>query len=200
MEADVAEPTTLPRLLQRNARAVKSRPAIREKDRGIWQTFTWGEYLEQTRDFALGLAALGVSRGDKLSVIGDNRPRLYWAQVAAQALGGIPVPVYQDSIAKELVYVWNHAEVSVSVAEDQEQVDKVLALKAELTALKLVIYDDPRGMLHYRYDWLRSFADVQELGRQFGQSHPGYFDAAVDKGRPQDVAIICYTSGTTGNP
>jgi long-chain acyl-CoA synthetase len=191
---------TLPRLLQRNARERKDRPAIREKDRGIWQTYTWGDYLDQTRDFALGLAALGFARGEKLSVIGDNRPRLYWAQVAAQCLGGIPVPVYQDSIAKELVYVWNHADVSVIVAEDQEQVDKVLGLKPELAALRLVVYDDPRGMLHYRHDWLKSFAEVQELGREFGRTHPGYFEAEIDKGGADDVAIICYTSGTTGNP
>src|SRR5919198_437468 len=104
--------------------------------------------LRNVRDFALGLAALGFTRGDKLSVIGDNRPRLYAAQMAAQCLGGVSVPVYQDSIAKELAYVWNHAEVSVIVAEDQEQVDKVLALKGELPTVRLVVYDDPRGMAH----------------------------------------------------
>ena len=119
----------LPRLLQRNARDFGNRPAIREKDRGIWQTWTWREYHDQVHDLALGLAALGFRRGDRLSVIGDNRPRLYWAQVAAQCLGGVPVPVYQDSIAKELAFVWNHAEISVIVAEDQEQVDKVLSLR-----------------------------------------------------------------------
>ncbi len=192
--------TTLPRLLQRNAHGLRDRPAIREKDRGIWQTWTWSQYRDQVRDFALGLAALGVKRGEKLSVIGDNRPRLYWAQVAAQCLGGISVPVYQDSIAKELAYVWNHAEVSIIVAEDQEQVDKVLALKDELPSVRLVVYDDPRGMLHYRYDWLRSFAEVQELGRQFAPQHPGYFEAEIEQGRPGDVAMFCYTSGTTGNP
>jgi long-chain acyl-CoA synthetase len=149
---------------------------------------------------ALGLAALGFKRGERLSVIGDNRPRLYWAQVAAQSLGGVPVPVYQDSIAKELAFVWNHAECSVIVAEDQEQVDKVLGLKDQLTALRLVIYDDPRGMLHYKHDWLRSYQSVQELGREFGAKHPGYFEAEIEKGQPEDVAIICYTSGTTGNP
>jgi long-chain acyl-CoA synthetase len=200
MEADVAESTTLPRLLQRNARDFKDRPAIREKDRGIWQTFTWRDYHDQTRDFALGLAALGFSRGERLSVIGDNRPRLYWAQLAAQCLGGVPVPVYQDSIARELQYVWNHAEVSVIVAEDQEQVDKVLSLKDQLSAVRHVIYDDPRGLTHYRYDWLRSFAEVQEMGREFAKGHPGYFEAEVDKVQAEDVAIICYTSGTTGNP
>jgi long-chain acyl-CoA synthetase len=192
--------TTLARLLQKNARDLRDRPAIREKDRGIWQTWTWRQYHDEVRDVALGLAALGFKRGERLSVIGDNRPRLYWAQVAAQSLGGVPVPVYQDSIAKELAFVWNHAECSVIVAEDQEQVDKVLGLKVQLTALRLVIYDDPRGMLHYKHDWLRSYQSVQELGREFGAKHPGYFEAEIEKGQPEDVAIICYTSGTTGNP
>src|SRR5499426_4241807 len=167
-EAPVAE-TTLARLLQRNARDFHDRPAIREKDRGIWQTWTWRQYHDQARDFALGLAALGFKRGERLSVIGNNRPRLYWAQVAAQCLGGVPVPVYQDSIAKELAYVWTHAEVSVIVAEDQEQVDKVLALREQLPTLRLVVYDDPRGMLHYKHDWLKSFAEVQALGREFAK-------------------------------
>ena len=192
--------TTLARLLQRNARDLRNRPAIREKDRGIWQTWTWGQYHAEVRDFALGLAALGFQRGERLSVIGDNRPRLYWAQVAAQCLGGVPVPVFQDSIAKELAFVWNHAECAVIVAEDQEQVDKVLALRDQLSRLRLVVYDDPRGMLHYKHDWLRSYQSVQELGREFGAKHPGYFDAEIEKGKPEDVAIICYTSGTTGNP
>src|SRR5436190_8108110 len=187
-------------MLQRNARDLRNRPAIREKDRGIWQTWTWGQYYEQVRDVALGLVALGFKRGERLSVIGDNRPRLYWAQVAAQCLGGVPVPVYQDSIAKELAFVWNHAECSVIVAEDQEQVDKVLGLRDQLPALRLVVYDDPRGLLHYEHDWLRSYQSVQELGREFAAKHPGYFDAEIEKGKPEDVAIICYTSGTTGNP
>jgi len=200
MVGDVADPATLPRLLQRNARDLGDRPAIREKDRGIWQSWTWREYEDHVRDFALGLAALGFQRGEKLSVIGDNRPRLYWAQVAAQALGGISAPVYQDSIAKELQYVWSHAEVAVIVAEDQEQVDKVVSLKHQLPAVRHVVYDDPRGMAQYRHDWLRSFADVEELGRKFGQEHPGDLEAAIDQGRPDDVAMIWYTSGTTGHP
>ena len=119
---------TLPRLLRRNAQSKASRPAIREKRHGIWQSCSWVQYWAEVRDFALGLAATGFARGDKLSVIGDNRPRLYWAQLAAQCLGGIAVPVYQDSIAAELAYVLDHAEVAVIVAEDQEQVDKILLL------------------------------------------------------------------------
>src|SRR5688572_22130949 len=167
----MAGETTLPRLLLKNMREIPNRPAIREKDRGIWQTWTWREYGEHVRDFALGLAAIGFKRGERLSVIGDNRPRLYWAQVASQSLGGVSVPVYQDSIAKELAYVWSHAEVSVIVAEDQEQVDKVVGLKDSLPALRLVIYDDQRGMFHYKHDWLRSFAEVEELGREFAKTH-----------------------------
>src|SRR5438309_10378260 len=132
----MAETMTLPRYLLRNATQYAGRPAIREKDRGIWQTFTWRQYHDHVRDIALGLAALGFKRGDKLSVIGDNRPRLYWSQVAAICLGGVSVPVYQDSIAKELAFVWNHADVSVIVAEDQEQVDKVLGLRDQLATLR----------------------------------------------------------------
>ena len=192
--------TTLPRLLQRNARELGARPAMREKDRGIWQTWNWRQYHDEVRDLALGLASLGFRRGDRLSVIGDNRPRLYWAQVAAQSLGGVSVPVYQDSIAKELAYVWNHAEVSVIVAEDQEQVDKVLTLRDELPALRLVVYDDPRGMTGYQHDWLKSFETVQEAGRKFGVEHPGFFESEIEKGRADDVAVISYTSGTTGSP
>jgi len=200
MEGDVADAMTLPRLLQRNARELGDRPAIREKDRGIWQSWTWREYRDQVRDLALGLAALGFRRGDRLSVIGDNRPRLYWAQVAAQCLGGAPVPVYQDSIAKELAYVWSHAEVSVIVAEDQEQIDKILALRAELPNLRLVVYDDPRGTSGYQHDWLKSYEAVQEAGRRFAAERPDYFEAEIAKGQPDDVALVSYTSGTTGSP
>jgi long-chain acyl-CoA synthetase len=196
----VGEPATLPQLVLRNAARFSDRPAIREKDRGIWQTYTWRQYHDHVRDFALGLLALGFRRGETLSVIGDNRPRLYWAQVAAQALGGIAVPVYQDSIARELAYVWNHAEVAVIVAEDQEQVDKVVALKAELPSVRWVVFDDPRGLSQSRYPWLQSFAEVEEAGRKYGQEHPGAFEAEVARGRAEDVAMICYTSGTTGHP
>jgi len=152
------------------------------------------------RDFALGLAALGFKRGDHLSVIGDNRPRLYTAQLAAQCLGGISVPVYQDAIAKELAYVWNHADVSVIVAEDQEQVDKVLTLKGELSTLKFVIYDDPRGMLAYKHEWLKSFADVVALGRERAAKDAALFEREIEQGTASDIAFVCYTSGTTGNP
>ena len=196
----MADLTTLPRLLLRNAREFGARAAIREKDRGIWQAWTWRDYEGQVRDFALGLAALGFKRGDRLSVIGDNRPRLYAAQIAAQALGGVSVPVYQDSIAKELAYVWSHADVSVIVAEDQEQVDKVVALRDQLPGLRWVIYEDPRGMLAYKHAWLKSYADVQALGHAEAAKDARRFESEIDRGRADDVAFVCYTSGTTGNP
>ncbi|MBV9521555.1 MAG: AMP-binding protein [Alphaproteobacteria bacterium] len=193
-------PSTLPHLLRRNAEQMAARPAIREKNHGIWQTFSWAQYWKEVRDFALGLAAHGFRRGDKLAVIGDNRPSLYWAQVAAQCLGGTAVPMYQDSIASELVFVLNHAEVCVVVAEDQEQVDKILSLRSELPHLDLVVYDDPKGLRHYSSGGLQSFADMQAAGRRFGAANAGYVEAEIDKGDPDDLALLTYTSGTTGHP
>lgn len=193
-----AATNTLPKLLRRNAASFGRLPGMREKDRGIWQTFTWRACQDHVRDFALGLAAHGFKRGDKLSVLGDNRARLYWAQLAAQALGGMSVPLYQDSIASELVHVLSHAEVSVVVAEDQEQVDKVLSLQAELPNLRLVIYEDPRGMSSYGDDILRSFADVEAAGRAFAKEHRDYYERELEQGHSEDVALIAYTSGTTG--
>ncbi|MBV9377744.1 MAG: AMP-binding protein [Alphaproteobacteria bacterium] len=191
---------TLPQLLRHNAEQMAALPAMREKNHGIWETFTWAQYWQEVRDFALGLAAHGFRRGDKLAVIGDNRPRLYWAQLAAQCLGGTAVPTYQDSIAGELVFVLDHAEVSVVVAEDQEQVDKIRSLQTELPHLELVVYDDPKGLQHYLSAGLKSFADVQAAGREFGDAHPGYVEAEIDGGDPDDLALLTYTSGTTGRP
>jgi long-chain acyl-CoA synthetase len=196
----VNEAMTIPRLLRRNAATKAHRPALREKTLGIWQTCTWQQYWEEARDFALGLAAAGFGRGDKLSVIGENRPRLYWAQAAVQCLGGIAVPMYQDAIASELVYVLNHAETSVVVAEDQEQVDKILSLKGQLPKLRLLVYDDPRGLRGYDAPFLKSFATVQAEGRAFGEAHPLYVENAVDAVGPDDLALFSYTSGTTSRP
>lgn len=190
----------LPSLLRRNAEAMPRHPAMREKHRGIWQTLTWSDYWTLVRDFALGLAANGFRRGDKLSVIGDNRPRLYAAQLAAQCLGGIAVPVYQDSIAAELVYVLEHAEVSVVVAEDQEQVDKILSLKDKLPRLHLVVYDNPLGLAQYEVPFLRAFDALAAAGRQFAAAHANYVEQEIDKGNAEDIALLAYTSGTTGRP
>ncbi len=191
---------TLPKLLRRNAASFGSLPGMREKDRGIWRSYSWCDCLDNVRSFALGLAALGFKRGDKLAVVGDNRPRLYWAQLSAQAVGGAAVPVYQDAIASELVYVLNHSEVSVIVAEDQEQVDKVLSLRSQLPALRWIVFEDPRGMSGYRDPLLKSYVDVQAMGRDLDKSSSGVFERELDAGQADDIAMIAYTSGTTGQP
>src|SRR5262245_45125187 len=188
----ISDPTTntLPKLLRRNASAWPRMPGMREKERGIWQAYSWRECQERVRDFALGLAALGFQRGDKLSVLGDNRARLYWAQLSTQALGGISVPLYQDSIASELVHVLRHAEVSVVVADDQEQVDKVLSLQEELPNLRWVIYEDQRGMSGYRQKFLRAFDVVDATGREFGKTKQNYYEREMQHGRVDEVCFI----------
>ena len=191
---------TLPQLLRRNAERVPNRTALREKDLGIWQSYSWQRYWEEVRDLALGLAAAGFGQGDKLAVIGENRPRLYFAQLAAMSLGGVAVPAYQDAIASELAYVLDHAEISVVVAEDQEQVDKILSLKDRLPHLKLLVYDDPRGLLNYDDPLLKSFEVVQAEGRAFGAAHPGHVEAVVEAAKPGDLCLFSYTSGTTSRP
>jgi long-chain acyl-CoA synthetase len=191
---------TLPQLLVRNARVRPQKPAIREKEFGIWQTYTWADAERNVRAFALGLRSLGFARGDKLAVIGDNRPQLYWAMLAAQALGGVAVPVYQDSIAAEVQYVVDHSESVVVVAEDQEQVDKILERRQDLPRVRYVVYEDPRGLRNYQDPSLLSFQRVQELGREREAQDPDLFYREVERGSPGDVAIINYTSGTTGAP
>jgi long-chain acyl-CoA synthetase len=199
-EALDPERDTFPKLVRRNAEQRPRKVAIREKDYGIWQSYTWRDYAEQVRLIAQGLAALGFSRGDKAAVIGDNRPQLYWSVAAAQALGGVPVPLYQDAIEKELAHIVDHAEARFAVVEDQEQVDKLLHIKGQCPHLEFIIYDDPRGLREYKEPFLMSLAHVQELGRRLGADNPSYFEGELGKGSAADTAIICYTSGTTGTP
>jgi len=192
---------TFPHILLDNAQKYgDSRTAFREKGYGIWQSYTWQDCLDQVKDFALGLASLGFQRNDKMAVIGDNRPHLYWGMAATQCLGGVPVPLYQDAIEKELHYILDHSEARFALAEDQEQSDKLLALKKEIPKLEYIIYNDPKGMRSYNEPFLMRNSHVQELGRKFGKENPDYFMDEINKGKPDDVAIICYTSGTTGNP
>jgi long-chain acyl-CoA synthetase len=194
-------PMTFPQILIHNAkRFPPTKAAIREKNYGIWQSYSWQDYLEQVRYFALGLAALGFKREDKMAIIGDNRPQLYWGLAACQCLGGVPVPLYQDAIHKELQYIVDHSECRFALAEDQEQTDKLMHLKDEIPRLEYIIYDDARGLKNYNHDWLVAFTDVKDMGRKFGKEHPDYFMDEVNSIKPDDISLICYTSGTTGNP
>ncbi len=191
---------TFPKLLLENARRYGDKHAAREKEFGIWQSWTWRYLAKDVRELACGLASLGFQRGDKLAIIGDNRPRLYGAMCAVQALGGIPVPMYQDSVAEELRFVMDHAEARFAIAEDQEQVDKLLEIMDRCPKLQTIIYDDARGMRHYDHSFLFSYRDVQIKGRELDTKRPDLFESEVAKGKGSDVSIILYTSGTTGRP
>jgi long-chain acyl-CoA synthetase len=191
---------TFPKMLLAHARLRSERPATREKDYGIWQSWNWRQVKDEVEALAAGLKTLGFARGDKLAIIGDNRPRLYWAIAAAQALGGVPVPVYQDSIADEMAYVLDHAEIRFALVEDQEQVDKLVLVKDRVPGLEAVIYSDPRGLRHYHQPWLHAYDRLREAGLAFARREPDFFASEIGRGQGADTAIILYTSGTTGRP
>jgi long-chain acyl-CoA synthetase len=191
-------PDTFPRLLLWHAQVRPDHPACREKDLGIWQTWSWSQVAGEVRSLACGLAAQGFRRGMHLAIIGDNRPRLYWSMLAAQALGGVAVPMYQDAPAAEFVFVLNDAEIAYAVVEDQEQVDKVREATSQVPTLRHVYFDDPRGLRNY--EGVASFERLQEIGREFDRTHPGWYDAEVAQGAAGDVSVMLYTSGTTGKP
>ncbi len=191
---------TFPRLLMHHAKVRPNRPAMREKEYGIWQTYTWAEVAENVRAIACGLAQLGFKRGDRLAIIGDNRPRLYWSVAACQVLGGIPVMLYQDAVAEEMAYVLQDAEIKFAVVEDQEQVDKMLEIHDQVPFLEHVVYDDPRGMRHYTQTLLMGLDELQEMGRIHDRNQSDFIESEIAKGATDDISIMLYTSGTTGKP
>ena len=192
--------TTFPQLLLAHAASRPQAPAIREKTLGIWQTWSWKALRDEVERVAAGLAADGFRAGDHLALVGENRPRLYAGMIAAQALGGIPVPLYQDAIAREMVYVFRDAGIRAAIVEDQEQVDKMLEIRDGWPGLTHVYYDDPRGLRNYAQPGLHAYDALLARGSAWLREHPGFLDEIVTRGRPDDDAAMFYTSGTTGNP
>ena len=191
---------TFPKLLVRKAGELGPKTALREKEFGIWQSTSWQQYHDHVRDFSLGLIGLGLERGDKVAIVGNNRPEWVYAELAAQGAGATSVGIYQDSTLNEVAYVIDHSEAVFVVAEDQEQVDKILDIIEKLPNVKNIIYTDPRGMRSYKHPALISFPTVEEKGRELARQQPNLWMENVSAGRADDVAIICYTSGTTGFP
>jgi long-chain acyl-CoA synthetase len=175
-------------------------PALREKEYGIWQTLSWRELAALVRQLAGGLAAAGLHEGQHVVVIGENRPRLYATMLAAQSLRAVPVPLYQDAASIEFVFPINNAEVAFAVVEDQEQVDKLLEIRPQCPQLASIWYDDPRGLRKYGEPGLGSIDALIEAGKAHAAAHPSFFDTSVASARPDDVAAMFFTSGTTGNP
>jgi long-chain acyl-CoA synthetase len=193
---------TFPKLLAGLAARRPRRRALQEKQYGIWQALTWTDYNARVRDFAQGLASLGFRRGEVLAILGDNRPEWVIAELAAHALGGMSVGLYPDGVVDEVHHVIDHARVRFVVAEDQEQVDKLIALRdaGSVATVERVVYYDPQGLEHYDRDDLIEFTGVERLGEAFERDRPGWIDAEIEQGTGSDVAVLCTTSGTTGKP
>ena len=194
---------TFPKLLIHNAKEYGNKIAMRHKDFGIWQGWTWKEMEKEICKFSIGLKKLGMKKGDNVAIIGSNRPVLYWSFAATQALGAVPIPIYNDSVAEEMVYVLQHAQIQFAIAQDQEQVDKILWLKDKLPELKAIIYDEHRGMRDYKEKNLFAVAEVikngQEIIKQDTQAKTKWIEEII-KGKEDELAVILYTSGTTGKP
>jgi long-chain acyl-CoA synthetase len=191
---------TFPQLLLKHATERPTDAALREKEYGIWQATSWAALAQLVRHMAAGLAAAGMRQGDHMVIVGDNRPRLYAAMLAAQSLGGIPVPLYQDAASTEYAFPINNAGIQFAVVEDQEQVDKLLDLQATCPTLKHIWFHDPRGLRSYDAPGLAPLDALVSTGKQLDAQHPKRFDDAVAAGQPGDVAAMFFTSGTTGNP
>jgi long-chain acyl-CoA synthetase len=191
---------TFPRLLFYHAQVRGAKTAMREKHLGIWQSWTWTDVAEHVRALACGLAEMGFKRGDNLAIIGDNRPRLYMTMAAVQCLGGVPVPLYQDAVANEMLFVLQDAGIRFALVEDQEQVDKLLELKEQMPQLEHIVYDDARGMRHYNQPFIHDIEELMAMGRIHNQNHPDFLDDEVALGAFDDTSVMLYTSGTTGKP
>jgi long-chain acyl-CoA synthetase len=179
---------------------VDEKIAMRQKDMGIWRSFNWEYSCQQVRDLCLGLMALGLKRGDKVCIIGDNDPQYFWAQLAIQSAGGAAVGIFTDSSPAEIQFVANHSDSVFVFAKDQEQCDKLLEIQEQLPFVQRVIYWEEKGLWNYAEPWLMSYEQVRALGRKLDAEQPELFELSVEQGKGDDLAIFCYTSGTTGIP
>jgi long-chain acyl-CoA synthetase len=195
-----ASADTFPKLLIRNAERFGARPAMRHKDLGVWQTWTWAQVLEIVRAYAIGLHELGLRRGETIAIVGGNRPKLYWSLMAAQMIGAVPVPVYADAVADELAFVLAHAETRFAAVEDQEQVDKIQSVIERLPKLEEMVYDESRGLRDYDHSHLHPIDEIIANGRKAlaDPSVAAWLDGEIAAGKGSDPSIILYTSGTTG--
>lgn len=193
-------PQSVPALLHRNAKQFANAPAYREKEYGIWQSWTWAQTRDEVEALALGLLELGANEGDFIAIIGRNRPYLYWAMMAAEMVGAVPVPLYQDANAEEMAYVLDHCGARFVIAGDQEQVDKVLDVQDQLTQFERMIYLDPRGMRKYDHAALDQYSAVQDMGRKARDKHIKELEARQAKLDYDSTGVMLYTSGTTGKP
>jgi long-chain acyl-CoA synthetase len=198
--SSAASVDTFPRLLLHHARSRPGHAALREKDLGIWQTWTWQRFADESGALAQAFDDLGLRRGDHMAIVGENRPRLYCAMMAAQILGAIPVPLYQDAVADEMVYVFEDAGIELAVVEDQEQLDKMLEVRARVPGLAHIAYHDPRGLRHYDAPGLCALDALLLRGIELRRQDPGFADAQIALGSAGDTAALFYTSGTTGRP
>ena len=192
--------STFPRLLLKHAAERPTAPAMREKEYGIWQAHSWAGMAQLVERIACGLHLAGLQRGEHMVIIGANRPRLYASMLAAQSLGAIPIPLYQDAVGAECVFPITNADVRLALVEDQEQVDKLLEIRPQCPLIDTLIYDDPRGLRNYEEPGLQSLDDLIAAGEAFAASNPAFFTGEVEKAVPGDVAAMFFTSGTTGNP
>ena len=193
-------PQSVPALLHRNAKQFANAPAYREKEYGIWQSWTWAQTRDEVEALALGLLELGANEGDFIAIIGRNRPYLYWAMMAAEMVGAVPVPLYQDANAEEMAYVLDHCGARFVIAGDQEQVDKVLDVQGQLTQFERMIYLDPRGMRKYDHAALDQYSAVQDMGRKARDKYIKELEARQAKLDYDSTGVMLYTSGTTGKP
>jgi long-chain acyl-CoA synthetase len=191
---------TVPKLIAHHVSQIPDQAAYREKEFGIWQSWTWKESGEAINALALGLIKIGLKEGDHLALIGRNRPYFYWAMISAQSAGAVPVPIYQDSVATEMAFVLQHCNAKFIIAEDQEQVDKILEIQEQLKNLEWIIYLDPRGMRKYDHTRLRKYTDIQQLGRDNRSTHEAELKRRINHQNGDSTCAMLYTSGTTGQP